>query len=266
VTARAATRPAGGALGLAAALTASAGPITPPAAPNADAINHHAWFENLGWASARAPDGAWGLTATRTHLRGWCWGENIGWLSFGAGPSDGLAYTNIAAPDVGVNIDPASAHLDGWAWGENVGWVRFGLPSLDASQRPRLVADGASGSVRLRGYAWGENTGWLSFEGTAQGAFVAFPRSAVACGPADIADTAGTPVPVWGGDGALDNGDFQAFFSAFFAADCPGCHAAGPKPCNTADIADTAGSTGPDGCVDNGDFSLFFTEFFGGCP
>lgn len=83
----------------------------------------------------------------------------------------------------------------------------------------------------------------------------------VACSAADVANTAGDPIP----DGQLDNGDFSLFFTEFFAANCPNCPAGTPTQCGAGDIADTSGAPGFDGCVDNGDFSLFFTLFFAGC-
>lgn len=76
------------------------------------------------------------------------------------------------------------------------------------------------------------------------------------CGPADITNTdgdlPGTP------DGAIDNGDFAAFFAAFFASPEDPIH-------TVADLANTDGELGPDGVVDNGDFSVFFGYFFVGC-
>lgn len=78
----------------------------------------------------------------------------------------------------------------------------------------------------------------------------------LACNPADIAQTDGTPGP----DGQVDNGDFSLFIAAFFSAFCPTGSAV---PCNDADIAQTDGSPGPDGQVDNGDFALFVSSFFG---
>jgi hypothetical protein len=69
---------------------------------------------------------------------------------------------------------------------------------------------------------------------------------------ADIANTDGEA----GLDGVVDNGDFSAFFSAFFLD-------AGDAARAIADIADTDGTAGADGSVDNGDFSLFFASFFG---
>ncbi|MFN9132138.1 MAG: TIM-barrel domain-containing protein [Phycisphaerales bacterium] len=74
--------------------------------------------------------------------------------------------------------------------------------------------------------------------------------------PADIADTDGEPM--LGGDGAVDNGDFSAFFAAFFADE-------GSPARTVADIANTDGEVGPDGSVDNGDFTAFFQAFFSGC-
>jgi hypothetical protein len=79
------------------------------------------------------------------------------------------------------------------------------------------------------------------------------------CSPADIANTDGDPAP----DGVLDNGDFTAFFAAFFAP-------IGDPAQLLADIANTDGETtvegaGPDGVIDNGDFTAFFNFFFVGC-
>jgi probable HAF family extracellular repeat protein len=80
--------------------------------------------------------------------------------------------------------------------------------------------------------------------------------------PADITNTDGDlpGVP----DGAVDNGDFQAFFAAFFLPEADPLRLA-------ADIANTDGETvltggGPDGAIDNGDFNAFFAFFFEGCP
>ncbi len=85
------------------------------------------------------------------------------------------------------------------------------------------------------------------------------------CSPADIANTDGSSAATGGGpDGVIDNGDFTAFFAAFFASP-------GSTENLDADIANTDGDTilagaGPDGVVDNGDFSAFFALFFAGCP
>ncbi|MCE2966501.1 MAG: TolB family protein [Phycisphaerales bacterium] len=91
------------------------------------------------------------------------------------------------------------------------------------------------------------------------GTLVIRPRQ---CSPADITNTDGDNPGF--PDSAVDNGDFSAFFSAFFLP------ASDPLRL-MADIANTDGDTylqgaGADGVVDNGDFSAFFTYFFLGCP
>jgi hypothetical protein len=73
------------------------------------------------------------------------------------------------------------------------------------------------------------------------------PQTSTGCSPADIANTDGDP----GSDGAVDNGDFSAFFTAFFLS--------GDDPARLiADVANTDGEPGADGVIDNGDFTLFF--------
>lgn len=102
------------------------------------------------------------------------------------------------------------------------------------------------------------------------------------CNPADIADTDGNTVLTGGGpDGQLNNGDFSAFFAAYFSStDCPSLYG-NSLLCSAADIANTDGEVhpawpgyggpvgigggGPDGALDNGDFQAFFTYFLQGC-
>ena len=99
------------------------------------------------------------------------------------------------------------------------------------------------------------------------GASLDVPSSwcATACSAADVANTDGqTALDGGGPDGVIDNGDFSAFFAAFFAAD-------GDPARMIADLANTDGQTaaeggGADGAVDNGDFSAFFAAFFVGRP
>lgn len=73
--------------------------------------------------------------------------------------------------------------------------------------------------------------------------------------PADIARTDSSV----GGDGLVNNGDFNLFISGFFGAEGTPAHTA-------ADIASTDADPGNDGTVDNGDFMLFIGAFFAGCP
>ena len=57
-----------------------------------------------------------------------------------------------------------------------------------------------------------------------------------------------------GFDGHLDNNDFIAFISYFFAGD------------EMADHGSQGGVAAPDGQFDNNDFIAFINRFFAGCP
>ncbi|MBY0307823.1 MAG: Ig-like domain-containing protein, partial [Phycisphaerales bacterium] len=69
------------------------------------------------------------------------------------------------------------------------------------------------------------------------------------CGQADVGSQGGLA----GADGRLDNNDFIAFISLFFAQDL------------RADAGRQGGLTGSDGQLDNNDFIAFISLFFAGC-
>ncbi len=97
-----------------------------------------------------------------------------------------------------------------------------------------------------------ESTSALTSAATAASNVYVRDRNAPGTGClADVANTDGDPTP----DGVVDNGDFQAFFTAFFLAE-------GDPGRLVADVANTDGDPTPDGVVDNGDFQAFFTAFF----
>jgi uncharacterized repeat protein (TIGR02543 family) len=88
------------------------------------------------------------VTAHTNHLSGYAWGENIGWVSFGA-PAGG-PYGNSSADDWGVNID-GRGRLSGYAWSHSAGWINFGAADVSYNR--------ASG--HFSGNAWGERIGWI---------------------------------------------------------------------------------------------------------
>jgi hypothetical protein len=90
------------------------------------------------------------------------------------------------------------------------------------------------------------NAGSVTTTGT-----LTLPGTLLPARTADIANTDGDR----GADGVVDNGDFQAFFSAFFLP-------AGNPAALVADVANTDGDPTPDGVIDNGDFQAFFASFF----
>jgi hypothetical protein len=96
-------------------------------------------------------------------------------------------------------------------------------------------------------------------------AYITKPDGLCPCSAADIANADGDAAPAGGADGQVTNGDFSAFFAAFFAEE-------GDPARLAADIADADGLTlfdtpagGPDGAVTNADFQAFFAAFLDGC-
>ncbi len=73
----------------------------------------------------------------------YAWGENIGWINFGAGTG------NVRVTDSG---------LSGYAWSDNYGWINLNPPTAGVTN---------DGYGDLAGYAWGENLGWVDFNDVA---------------------------------------------------------------------------------------------------
>ncbi|MFT3685797.1 MAG: GC-type dockerin domain-anchored protein [Phycisphaerales bacterium] len=91
----------------------------------------------------------------------------------------------------------------------------------------------------------------IDFSALSGNQFVTLTTSApTQCGPADIGTTGGVP----GHDMHLDNNDFIAFISYFFAQD------------PIADMGVAGGVPGHDGQWNNNDFIAFISYFFAGCP
>jgi hypothetical protein len=83
----------------------------------------------------------------------------------------------------------------------------------------------------------------------ALGYLPAFVNQPPAC-RADVGQQGGIP----GSDGQLNNNDFVAFITLFFAND------------PLADVGQQGGLVGSDGVLNNNDFQVFVTLFFQGCP
>ena len=76
------------------------------------------------------------MAGASDNIRGWIWGENIGWISSnslncdfdGNRITDTGNYsecpTGTASVDYGVNV-PASGIFSGYGWSENIGWINF---------------------------------------------------------------------------------------------------------------------------------------------
>ncbi len=110
----------------------------------------YAWTETSGWLNFRPTHGE--VTVHDTHLAGFAWAENIGWVKLGA--DSGGPYGNSSANDWGVNRD-GTGNLSGYAWSETAGWINFN-PGHN-----QVTINLATGD--FNGYAWGENIGYVHF-------------------------------------------------------------------------------------------------------
>lgn len=144
-------------------------PISPLAAlaltgqSSADSSFHSsrnkAWGANIG-AIAFDSTITNGVKVYESHLEGYAWSANTGWIRFGAdlGPDNSYSYTNVNGSDFGVNHDGAG-NLTGYAWSANLGWINFGWASTTDNKRPQInLVDGT-----LTGFAWSANAGWINF-------------------------------------------------------------------------------------------------------
>lgn len=124
-----------------------------------DPVHKHAWGENIGWLNWRDANAtAQGVVHHGTHLSGYIWAENVGYIHLGSGAGP---YANTDHTNYGVNIAPDGV-LSGLAWGENIGWINFGTAPTLAAFNQHARFDQIAG--RFRGYAWGENVGWINLD------------------------------------------------------------------------------------------------------
>ena len=82
-----------------------------------DATSKYAWGENIGWVNFGASSG--NVHVTDTAVTGYAWSENYGWI-------------NLAPATSGVTNTVAGV-LGGKAWGENLGWISFTGVTINSS-------------------------------------------------------------------------------------------------------------------------------------
>lgn len=178
-------------IALTSSLVAVAAMFATPAsgASNICPAHKRSWAPSIGWITWRG--GVDPAQVYPSYLRGWIWGENVGWVHLGSG--DG-PYDNVDGDSFGVNVDAQTGECSGVAWAENVGWINFGTSGWLGAEGARFDHD----EGRFRGWAWGENVGWINLEGALR--FVA----------ALIGDL--------DGDGVVNFADLNAVLSEFNAA------------------------------------------------
>ncbi len=87
------------------------------------------------------------------------------------------------------------------------------------------------------------------------------PPPGARCSPADIADDEGTPLPSFGVNNGVTEGDYNAFFASFFDA-LPACDIAAD---DATPLPPFGEPTAPNNGVTEADYNLFFSVFFDGC-
>jgi hypothetical protein len=144
---------------------AHAGTIDPRGVGNWKAI-----FENAALSSTPTlnfgkftTQSAYNITVSDTELRGYAWGEGVGWIVMNcADTTSGCSGTN---GNFKVAND-GNGNLSGYAWGENTGWINFGPFTNPAISTVKITSGffgGPSGS-NTPGYAWAQNYGWIKFD------------------------------------------------------------------------------------------------------
>lgn len=132
------------------------GPIE---AGNLGSTTRHAHDANGGWIDF-APPIANAVQVGNYYVTGYAWSANYGWIHFGSGPTNKLAYT-MTGSDYGVNSEANTGRLTGRAYAANIGWIDFGWAAFNDPNRASYTP--LSGT--FSGYAWSSNVGWISLSG-----------------------------------------------------------------------------------------------------
>ncbi len=114
---------------------------------------------NFGYFTTQS---LYNVTVTASALRGYIWGENIGWVVLNClDTTSGCSGTN---GNFKIAND-GSGNLSGYAWGENAGWINFGPFSNPLISTVKIATDGRfGGTLGTDGYAWSQNYGWIKFD------------------------------------------------------------------------------------------------------
>jgi hypothetical protein len=108
---------------------------------------------------------AYNVTVTSSQLRGFVWGENLGWIVLNCLDTAGACANGSGVWKVANN---GSGLLSGYAWGENAGWINFGPFTNPLISRVQIntTTGEFGGSLGSAGYAWSENFGYIKFDCT----------------------------------------------------------------------------------------------------
>lgn len=96
-------------------------------------VNSYAWGENIGWINFGATNG--NIHVTDTAVTGYAWSSTYGWINFS--PTNG-GVTNTCTGTLGGN-----------AWSSSLGWIPFSGVTINASGKFTGIA-GTAGSTAGR--------------------------------------------------------------------------------------------------------------------
>ncbi|CAN5740575.1 hypothetical protein BH11PLA1_BH11PLA1_19970 [soil metagenome] len=204
-------------------------------------------FSNLEWESLE--DSGWRVQSDQFRAAPQVKGRAIWWDADGTGPIE-RDLVSAQVQNLKTQMPPAVPGIGRLRAGSTtpLGRTPPGGNSL-ARYRPE---HGAPTEYLIVG------TGEQVFGGSSNNDLVAYSYNCP-CSAADIADDAGNPLPTSGNNSGVNDGDYNAFITAFFQRSA------------TAGIADDQGtalpgSPGvPDSGVNEGDWNCFFNTFFNGC-
>lgn len=99
-----------------------------------------------------------------TYLKGYAWGEKVGWISLNCANET----VNDCSNNGNFHVSNTTAGvLSGWAWGQKTGWINFGPFSNNSAQEVVIASNG-----EFVGWAWGQKIGWIKFDCGTSGACV----------------------------------------------------------------------------------------------
>ncbi|CAN5786773.1 hypothetical protein BH11PLA1_BH11PLA1_22880 [soil metagenome] len=201
------------------------------------------------------PQGGFVVTGTFTQLQGQSFPGVARWIDgafvpFNPVPSAPISavFSILPSGDVLATVQGRPALLSG-------GTARVAAPSdVVPTFAGRLLPDGSAFFLSASTYAGDLSAGYLA----------RYQFSTCRCAPADIADDAGNPLPGSAANSGVNEGDYNAFFNAFFTTAARG---------SLADIAGDDGNPLPpfgnestvNSGVNEGDYNAFFNTFFNGC-
>ncbi|MBD3270649.1 hypothetical protein GF376_03930, partial [Candidatus Peregrinibacteria bacterium] len=156
-------------------------PVNVDGVPNSGVMNFDAPPSELSgqYAACVRMSDADPAVAVPTHLEGWVWNDNLGWISLYCNNGKNLG-ADCGNEDYQVDFQvektnpslPANefsrVRLSGYAWGDNVGYISFDSIHHELELIPNGPNKGevvSSASYPAGAHTWAQSVGWFNWEG-----------------------------------------------------------------------------------------------------